>query len=148
MLSNLTATHLSLSPSHKHTMVPWSNRLAIKFVTFGDWEELGSFIPVILGTVYSSYTWTLLMFNKYIFTYCAMSLQSCVTLCDSTDCSPPGSSAHGFLQARILEWVAMPSSTGSSWPRDQKYVSCNGKRVILFLLLFLNVLFTCYILLR
>ena len=35
---------------------------------------------------------------------------SCVWLCDSTDCSPPGSSVHGTLQARILEWVAMPSS--------------------------------------
>jgi len=35
------------------------------------------------------------------------------------DCSPPGSSVHGILQARILEWVAMPSSRGSSHPRDQ-----------------------------
>ena len=38
---------------------------------------------------------------------------SCVQLCDSLDCSPPGSSVHGILQARILEWVAMPSSRGS-----------------------------------
>ena len=36
--------------------------------------------------------------------------QSCPTLCDPTDCSPPGFSVHGILQARILEWVAMPSS--------------------------------------
>ena len=41
---------------------------------------------------------------------CAKSLQSCLTLCDSMDCSPPGSSVHGVLQARILEWVAMPFS--------------------------------------
>ena len=40
------------------------------------------------------------------------------------DYSLPGSSVHGILQARILEWVAMPSSRGSSWPRDQTYVSC------------------------
>ena len=40
------------------------------------------------------------------------SLQSHPTLCDSTDCSPPGSSVHGILQARILEWVVMPSSRG------------------------------------
>ena len=43
------------------------------------------------------------------------------------DCSPPASSVHGILQARILEWVAMPSSRGSSWPRDWtgvSYVSC------------------------
>ena len=39
------------------------------------------------------------------------------------DCSPPGSSVHGILQARILEWVAMPSSMGSSQPRDQTQVS-------------------------
>ena len=50
---------------------------------------------------------------------------------DPVDYSPPGSSAHGILQARILEWVAMPSSRGSSKPRDQShvsYVSCNGRR--------------------
>ena len=46
-------------------------------------------------------------------------LQSCPTLCDSMDCSPPGSSVHEILQARILEWVAMPFSRGSSPPRDQ-----------------------------
>ena len=45
---------------------------------------------------------------------CAQSLQSCLTLCDTTDCSPPGFSVYGILQARILEWVAMLSSTGSS----------------------------------
>ena len=45
--------------------------------------------------------------------------QSCPTLCDPMDCSPPGSSVHGILQARILEWVAIPFSRGSSQPRDQ-----------------------------
>ena len=44
----------------------------------------------------------------------AESLQSCLTLCDSMDCSPPGSSVRGLLQARILEWVAIPFSRGSS----------------------------------
>ena len=42
------------------------------------------------------------------------SLQSCLTLWDPMDCSPPGSSVHGILQARILEWVAISSSRGSS----------------------------------
>jgi len=46
------------------------------------------------------------------------SLQSCLTLCDPMDYSPPGSSVHGILQARILEWVAMPFSRRSSQPRD------------------------------
>ena len=50
--------------------------------------------------------------------------QSCPTLCDSMDCSPPGSSVHGILQAEILEWIAVPFSRGSSWPRDWTHVSC------------------------
>ena len=45
---------------------------------------------------------------------CVQLLQSCLTLCDPMGCSPPGSSVHGILQARILEWVAMPFSMGSS----------------------------------
>ena len=52
----------------------------------------------------------------------AKSVQSCLTLCDPTDCSPPGFSIHGILQARILEWLAMPSSRRSSWPRDSTHV--------------------------
>ena len=46
----------------------------------------------------------------------AKSLQSCLTLCEPVDCSPPGPSVHRILQARILEWVSMPSSKGSSDP--------------------------------
>jgi len=45
--------------------------------------------------------------------------QSCPTLCDPADDSPPGFSVHGILQARILEWVAISSSGGSSQPKDQ-----------------------------
>ena len=44
--------------------------------------------------------------------------------CNSMDHSPPGSSVHGILQTRILEWVAMLSSRGSSWPRDRTCISC------------------------
>ena len=64
---------------------------------------------------------------------CAKLLQSHVTLCDPMDCRPPGSSVHGALQARILEWVAMPSSSGSSQPRVRtciSYVSCIGRWVL------------------
>ena len=46
-----------------------------------------------------------------------------LTLCDPKDCSLPGSSVHGILQARILEWVAIPSSRGPSQPRDQTHIS-------------------------
>ena len=55
--------------------------------------------------------------------FCAKLLQSCLTLFDPMDCSSPGPSVHGILQARILEWVAMPSSRGSSQPRDRTQVS-------------------------
>ena len=48
------------------------------------------------------------MFQDTITLYCTKSLQSCPTLCDPMDCNLPGSSVHGILQARILEWVAMP----------------------------------------
>ena len=50
--------------------------------------------------------------------------QSCPALCDLMDCSPPGSSIHGVFQARILEWVAISFSRGSTWPRDRIHVSC------------------------
>ena len=49
--------------------------------------------------------------------------------CDPMDCSPPGSSVHGIFWARIQEWVAIPSSTGHSPPRDQTQVSCTAGRL-------------------
>ena len=54
--------------------------------------------------------------------------QSRPTLCNPMDCSPPGSSVHGILQARILEWVAVSFSRGSSQPRDRTQVSCIAGR--------------------
>ena len=59
---------------------------------------------------------------------CVLVTQSCLTLCDPMDYSLPGSSGHGILQARILEWVAFPFSRGSSRPRDQTQVSCIAGR--------------------
>ena len=50
--------------------------------------------------------------------------QLCPILCDTMECSPPGSSVHGILQARILEWVVIPFSRRSSQPRDWTWVSC------------------------
>ena len=55
---------------------------------------------------------------------CAKSLQSCLGLCDPMDRGPPGSSDHGIFPARILEWVAMSSSRGSSRSRDRTHISC------------------------
>ena len=58
--------------------------------------------------------------------------QSCPILCDPMDYNPLGSSVHGILQARILESVAIPSSTGSFWPRDRTHISCSSCTVEVF----------------
>ena len=56
--------------------------------------------------------------------------QSCPTLCNPMDCSPPSSSVHGISQARILEWVAISSSGGSSQPRDWIYIFCISRQIL------------------
>ena len=55
---------------------------------------------------------------------CVQSLHSCLTLCDPVGCNPVGFSVHGIFPTRMLEWVAMPSSRGSSPPRDRTHISC------------------------
>ena len=73
---------------------------------------------------------------RFFFYWSIVDLQHCVNFCcaryvasvmsnpcDPMDCSPPGSSVHGILQARTLEWVVIPFSRGSSWPRDQNCAS-------------------------
>ena len=64
----------------------------------------------------------------YSYYVCVLVTQSCLTLFNPMDCSPPGSSVHGILQAWTLEWVAVPFSRGSSWPRDQTWISCIAGR--------------------
>ena len=54
--------------------------------------------------------------------------QSCPTLCDPTNCSPPGSSLHGIFQAKVLEWVAISFSRGSSRTKDGTCISCPAGR--------------------
>ena len=56
------------------------------------------------------------------YTLCSVT-QLCPTLCGRMDCGLPGSSAHGIFQARVLGWVAISCSRGSSWPRDQTCVA-------------------------
>ena len=60
---------------------------------------------------------------------CVLVAQSCPTLCDPMGCSPPGSSVLGIFQARSLEWVAISSSRGSSWPSDWIWVLCVGRQM-------------------
>ena len=61
---------------------------------------------------------------------CCSVAKSCPTLCDPMDCSPPGSSVPGNFQAKILEWVAISSSRGSSWTRDQTLNYCIGRKIL------------------
>ena len=72
------------------------------------------------------YTYIFKIYSHMHHTCCAKSLQSCPTVCDSSDCSPPGFSVHGALQARMLEWVAKPFSRESSRPRVRTSVSCSS----------------------
>ena len=71
-----------------------------------------------------------LLFKSFRYRRCCCCLvaQSCPTLYDPMDCSPPGSSVHGISQARILEWVTISFSRESSRPRDQTWVSCIAGR--------------------
>ena len=61
---------------------------------------------------------------------CCLVTQSCLTFCDPMDCSSPGSCVHGISQARILEWVAISFSRGSSQPRDQTCVFYTGRQIL------------------
>ena len=69
--------------------------------------------------------------RSFTFSYCyglteCVVTKSCPTLCSPMDCSPPDS--YGILQARVLEWIVIPLSRSSSWPRDQTQVSCIASR--------------------
>ena len=80
---------------------------------------VATFLVQWKGRQHSLATWPL----SCALSYCNVKLLQCPSLCDPTDCSPPGSSMLGILQARIPEWVVMPFSRGSSWPMDQIQVS-------------------------
>ena len=112
-----------------------SPALAGRFFTV--WATREAHVHIYSIPIYVlSVNWLFWYLYLCLYSYACMhakSLRSCPTLCDPTVCSPSGSSVHGILQARILEWVAMPSSKGSSWPRDRtciSYASCIGRRVL------------------
>ena len=90
------------------------------------WERKNSFLYCFsdLPSLWGLLVWTHLFQGKY--TYITV-------MSDSLwphGCSPPGSSIQGISQAEILEWVAISSSRGSSWPRDQTWVSCFAGRFL------------------
>ena len=121
------------SDSWKLTKVPYS---FYHFLILGTWappvywvwgrSAVSSFCRwLITNSLKKHYCFLTFKFTWGIF---AKSLQSCLTLCSPLDCSPPGSSIHGILQARILEWVAISFSRGSSQPRNRTQVSCIAGR--------------------
>ena len=129
-------THYATTIPKDIRHVPASGTLLIPFA----WEalppapptSLRSLLNVILAVRSSLITLFKIALNSYV-CVCAKLLRSCPTLCDSLDSCLPGFSVHGVLQARILQWVAIPSSRGSSPPRDQtciSYVSCIGRQVL------------------
>ena len=90
-----------------HTVWMWQKvRIQIWDHVTSEAKHLPSKLHSILPSIYD------------IFCACAKSVQLYPTLCDPMDCGSPGSSVHGILQTRILEWVAMPSSRRSSQPRS------------------------------
>ena len=109
-------------PSHPvnkhlmHSFCVWGTGLLFCFVYYKMWPLSSRIFQSTME--YSTYS------------VCAKSRP---TPWDPMDCSPPHSSVHGILQARILEWVAMPSSRGPSQPRDWtciSYASCTGRQVL------------------
>ena len=91
-------------------------------------EETGGLPPMESQRVRQGWMTNTLSFPFHLLTFflmekLCMRSESCLTLCDPMDCNPSGSSVHGIAQARILEWVAISSSRGSSWPRSQIHIS-------------------------
>ena len=101
---------------------------------YSSWEILEEFLFFFSPTVLFL---LLFLVSNLKFSLCmhAKLLQSCFTLCNPVDYSPSVSSVHGVLQARILEWVAMPSSRGFPWSgvwTQVSDVSCVGRQVLYY----------------
>ena len=103
----------------RHWFYPYVTHSVQQFLWLADAWKVVDFPYFCLNSITFEYLWA----SFHGFNEKKKSLQLCLTLCDPTDCSPPGSSVHGVLQARTLEWAAIPFSRGSSRPRDWTWVS-------------------------
>ena len=90
----------------------------------GSDNNVSSFAPSGIKAEKSSCCYCPLSAPTFLNLVCVLIAKLCPTLCDPMDCKPPSSSVHRILQARILEWVTVPFSRGSSQPRDRIWVSC------------------------
>ena len=124
-----SASLLTLKPQWTRYGVPSTPRMLFCYVSSFEDSKLGCSFGDFCSTSYQQIPARMHQWKKVK----ALVAQSCPTLCDSMDCSPPGSSVHGILQARILEWAAIPFSRRSSPPRDQTPVSCIGRRILYLL---------------
>ena len=104
-----------------------------------NWSRLQFILNIIIMIFWSWFhkypNWTNLIYFSFTHhgSHVCVCTQFCPTLCDSIDCSPPGSTVHWIFQARILQWVAGFYSRGSSQPRDRthiSYVSFIGRQIL------------------
>ena len=120
-LFSSTEILISLWFSHMNVLYIFENTCFFSFVFkflnlfYFQWDAFGFLIP-----------WKITL---YWFQLHVLVSQLCLTLCDTMNYSPPGSSVHEILQVRLLEWVAISFSIGRSQPRDRTQVSCLAGRV-------------------
>ena len=117
-LCNPTDGSLPGSSVHGNSQVRTLEWVAISFSRWSSWSRDQTHISCIAGGFFSDWA------TREILSVDVLVTQSCPSLCDPMDCSPPGFSVHGILQVSILEWIAIPFSRGSSQPRDRTLVSC------------------------
>ena len=96
---------------------------------FRDMQTHGLCFQILKSCIYSFPKGIPLRTDLPVHADCSLVTQSCLTHCNAMDCSPPGSSVHEISQTRLLEWVAISFSRGSSQPRDQTHVTCIGREV-------------------
>jgi len=116
-------------PQYYHYLV-WDKLLSLSESQFPNlWGEMGILTQWVSQSgdkrdyEYGNTMWTVKSYESWWECLKVLVAQSCLTFCDPMDCSPPGSSVHGILQARILEWVAISFSRVSSWPWDRTQIS-------------------------
>ena len=114
----LNFTPLPTQPSYPSSCIPCFSKGTTIYheCKTGNWVSLKSMFDQLNPQI------TLHLFS-HTCCFCLVT-KLCLTLCNHMGCSPPGSSVHGISQARILEWVNIFSSRGSSWPRDWTCVPC------------------------
>ena len=145
MLSRLVITFL---PKSKHLLISWlqspsvvilkPRRIKSTTVSLSICHEvmgLDSLIFVFWMLSFKpTFSLSFLPFLKRLFSSSSLDvvywLNSGWLFCDPMNCSPPGFSVHGIFQARILAWVVISSSRGSSLPKDWTWVSCTGRQIL------------------